>query len=72
MNKATECNLHFVPKWTAGFNEINSQVIIMIGQTENGHFQTGSLDVLPKTEVIKVLRHVADMLEKEKHKIFKP
>lgn len=72
MNKAEQCNNTFVPKWIKGFNEINSQAIIIIGQTENGHFQTGSLDILPKNKVIKILRHVADMLEKEKHTVVRP
>lgn len=56
-------NRKFVSTWERGANEFDSKLIIAIGETENGRYQTYSNDGIPLTTVIKILRHTALMLE---------
>lgn len=56
-------NEKFSSHWCKGANEHDSKLIIAIGTTENGRFQTYTNDGLELAYVIRVLRHVADKLE---------
>ena len=67
-NQIIKHNEKFTGKWEAAANTIDSKLIIAIGITENGHFQTYTADVFELERIIKILRHTADQLDQQKHK----